>query len=126
MEYSNRIMILGRDHELKGEIYSQSVESSNVALGTSVGVTSKPNEDAIGLTTVGRELVLAIADGHWGREASEIAISKAMERISPDIRLSRESETRARLFSLFEQVNSLLYEMGTAAPGAFTKLRSSP
>ena len=113
-------MILGRDHELEGEVYSQSLQSPNVALGTSVGVTSKPNEDAIGLTTVEKELVLAIADGHWGREASEIAISKAMELISPDIRLSRESETRARLFSLFEQVNSLLYEMGTAAPGALT------
>jgi len=113
-------MILGRDHELKGEIYSQSVESSNVALGTSVGVTSKPNEDAIGLTTVGMEMILAIADGHWGREASEIAILKAMELISPEIRPARESETRARLFSLFEQVNSQLYEIGSAAQGALT------
>jgi serine/threonine protein phosphatase PrpC len=43
-----------------------------------------------------------------------------MELISPEIRPTRESETRARLFSLFEQVNTQLYEMGTAAPGALT------
>jgi serine/threonine protein phosphatase PrpC len=120
MEYSNRITIFGRDHEMKGDIYSQSVESPNVALATSVGVSSKPNEDAIGVATVGMEMVLAIADGHWGREASEIAISKAMGLIGPEIRPSLESETRAKLFSLFDQVNTQLYELRTSDPGALT------
>ena len=88
--------ILGRDHEAKGEIFSLALESSNIALGTSVGVTTKPNEDAVGVSVLGPETVLAIADGHWGRDASEIAVSKAVELRHPKTRPSKDSETRAR------------------------------
>jgi len=113
-----KVAIFGRDHEAKGEIYSQALESSHFALGTSVGVTSKPNEDCIGASVLGGEMVLAIADGHWGKDASQIAISKAVELLRPDRPPSKESETRARLFSLFEQVNTELYEIAASAPGA--------
>ena len=110
--------IFGKDHEAKGEIFSLALESSNIALGTSVGVTTKPNEDAAGVSVLGLEVVLAIADGHWGRDASEISVSKAMELLRPRIRPSKDSETRARLFALFDQVNTELYELATSAPGA--------
>jgi serine/threonine protein phosphatase PrpC len=120
MEIPIRITIFGGSHQLQSEIYTQSLEFPGVALGTSVGVTTKPNEDAVGASAAGSEMVLAIADGHWGREASEIAVSKAMELLGPEIRPSRESETRARLFSLFEQVNTQLYEQAVAPPGAST------
>jgi PPM family protein phosphatase len=118
MEELIRTIIFGRDHESRGEIYVQSFESSNIALGTSVGVTTKPNEDAVGVSVLGSEVVLALADGHWGRDGSEIAISRAVEIVHPNIRPSKDSETRARLFALFDQVNTELYELATSAPGA--------
>ena len=120
MNISNKITIFGRDHEAKGEIYSQALETFNIALGMSVGVTSKSNEDAIGATVVNSEIVVALADGHWGRDASELAISKAVDLLQPDVRPSKDSETRARLFALFDQVNTELYNMAVAAPGAAT------
>jgi serine/threonine protein phosphatase PrpC len=118
MDYSAKLTVFGKDHESKGEIFSQALESSNIACGTSVGVTSKPNEDCIGASVAGPEIVLAIADGHWGRDASEMAVSKAVDLIRADSRSSKDSETRARLFALFEQINTELYEVAMSAPGA--------
>jgi serine/threonine protein phosphatase PrpC len=112
--------ILGRDHDAKGEIFLQSLDSQPVALGTSAGTTTKPNEDAVGASSLGMELVLAIADGHWGREAAEIGVSKAMELLSFEGSPVTESETPARLFSLFEQVNERIYDMAASSPGAVT------
>ena len=120
MNNLNKITVFGRDHESKGEIYSQELETFNIALAMSVGVTSKSNEDAIGAATIQSEIVVALADGHWGRNASELAISKAVDLLRPDVQLSRDSETRARLFALFEQVNTELYNMAVATPGAAT------
>lgn len=120
MEYSQGITILGRDHDARGAIYLQSLDPLPVALGTSAGTTAKPNEDAVGVSALGKELVLAIADGHWGREAAEIGVSKAMELLSPESPPVTEIEIRARLFSLFEQVNHQLYDLAASSPGAVT------
>jgi serine/threonine protein phosphatase PrpC len=120
MNTPTKLTIFGTDHEEKGEIYSQALDSENVTLATSAGVTSKPNEDAAGVSVSGSEMVLAIADGHWGRNASEIAILTAVDLLGPGIQPSTENQTRARLFSLFEQVNDQLYELATSAPGAST------
>lgn len=111
-------VVLGRDHDSKGAVYIQDLFSSNLGMGTSSGVTSKPNEDALGVSVFGSETVLAIADGHWGRDASELAISKAVELLREENRPSRDSETRARLYALFEQVNNDLYELAVSGPGA--------
>ena len=118
MNIPTKIAVLGRDHESKGEVYFQALISTGVGYGTSSGVTSKPNEDALGVAVSGSETVLAIADGHWGRDASELAISKAVELLRVENQPSRDSETRARLFALFEQVNNDLYELAVSAPGA--------
>jgi serine/threonine protein phosphatase PrpC len=118
MDDSKKVTVLGRDHETPGEMYAQALELSGIAFGTSVGVTSKPNEDAIGVSILGSDIVLAIADGHWGRDASELAVSMAVDLIREGSRPSKESETRARMFALFEQVNSELYRIATSVPGA--------
>ena len=118
MDNSTKATIFGRHHESEGKMYVQALEAATIALGISAGVTSKPNEDAIGVSVLGPEMVLAIADGHWGRDASEIAITKAADLLRADSRPSRDSETRARLFALFDQVNTKLYEMASSAPGA--------
>ena len=111
-------VILGKDHQAQSEVYGGSFESQYIAWGTSVGATTKPNEDALGVSVLGAEVVLAVADGHWGRDASEIAVSKAVELLNPNARPSKDSETRARLFALFDQVNTELYELATSSPGA--------
>jgi serine/threonine protein phosphatase PrpC len=120
MEYLQGITILGRDHDAKGEVYLQSLDSLPVALGTSAGTTAKPNEDAVGVSALGTELVLAIADGHWGREAAEIGVSKAMELLSSESPPVAEKEIQARLFSLFEQVNDQLYDLASSTLDAVT------
>lgn len=118
MNAPTKITVLGRDHDSPGEVYVQALNASHVGFGTSSGVTSKPNEDGLGVAVMGSETLLAIADGHWGRDASEIAVSKAMDLLRPDVRPAKDSETRARLFALYEQINNELYEMATSAPGA--------
>jgi len=118
MDNSTKATIFGRHHESEGKMYVQALEASIIALGISAGVICKPNEDAIGVSVLGSEMVLAIADGHWGRDASEIAITKAADLLRADSRPSKDSETRARLFALFDQVNTKLYEIATSAPGA--------
>jgi serine/threonine protein phosphatase PrpC len=116
MENSARITIFGKDHEATGQIYVQALEDDKAALGTSPGVTPKPNEDAAGATVFDADTILALADGHWGREASELAVSKAVELIGPQNLQVSENETRARLFSLFEQINNQLYDMAASTP----------
>lgn len=118
MNVPAKITIFGSDHDSKGEVHVQVLDFTNVALGTSSGVTSKPNEDALGAAVMGPETVLAIADGHWGRDASQIAVSKAVALLGEKNRPSQDSETRARLFALFEQVNNELYDKAVSAPGA--------
>lgn len=113
-----QITVLGRDNEQHNEVFVRSIDSAHIALGMSVGVLSKANEDAIGVATLGGESMLAVADGHWGREASELAVTKAIELLSPEVRPAKDSETRARLFALHEQVNNELYEKAVSAPGA--------
>jgi serine/threonine protein phosphatase PrpC len=115
MEDAKGITILGRDHDAKGVVFLQALDSLPVALGTSAGTTVKPNEDAAGVSTLGKDLVLAIADGHWGREAAEIGISKAMQLLSFESQPVAENEIPARLFSLFEQVNDQLYELAASS-----------
>lgn len=115
-----KITVFGKDHDAKGEVYRQSLDFPRVALGTSAGTTIKPNEDSAGVAALGTELVLAIADGHWGREASEIGVSKAMELLTPERQLSNENEIQAGLFSLFEQVNDQLYDLAASSPGSAT------
>lgn len=118
MEKAAQIKIFGREHEARGQEYVQNLENLGIALGTSVGSLAKPNEDCIGVSALGSERILAIADGHWGRDASEIGVSKAVELLRENGRPSKDSETRARLFALFDQVNTELYQLATSAPGA--------
>ena len=120
MELSERITILGRDHEAKGEVYAHLLDFLPVSLGTSVGTTLKPNEDAVGVSVLGSEMILAIADGHWGREASELGVSKAIDLLDPESSGITESEIQARLFLLFEQINNQLYDMAVSTPEAAT------
>jgi serine/threonine protein phosphatase PrpC len=115
---SNTIVIHGKHHETPDEIHSQVVANAKVGLGISVGTLSKANEDCLGASIYGEEILLAVADGHWGGEASELAIQKAMELFRSADHLPKENEIRARFYALFEQINQELFEMAMATPGA--------
>lgn len=118
MTKSITVVIYGRDHESPNEIDCRIIENSKVAFGISAGVTRKANEDGLGISIVGDEALFAIADGHWGREASELAIDKAIEMFRSTPRPPKENEIRARFYALFEQINQELFSMATAHPGA--------
>ena len=118
MSESKNIVIYGRDYESPNEIHCQTIADSKIAYGISVGVMPKANEDCLGISISGDEILLSIADGHWGMEASELAIDKTMEMIRSTPRPSKEGETRARFYALFEQINQELFVMGMAYPGA--------
>jgi serine/threonine protein phosphatase PrpC len=118
MSEPNTIVIYGRDYEAANEIHSQVIADSSIAFGISAGTTSKSNEDCLGISILEDDVLLAIADGHWGRDASELAIQKAMDMLHSIDRLPRENEIRARFYALFEQINRKLFELATANPGA--------
>jgi serine/threonine protein phosphatase PrpC len=118
MSEPNNIVIYGRDYEAASEIHCQVIADSRIGFGMSVGTTSKANEDGLGVSILEDDVLLAIADGHWGRSASELAIQKAMDLFHSTDRLSQENEIRARFYALFEQINRELFEMAMADPGA--------
>ncbi len=120
MDQSQRLTILGRDHDAAGEVFLQSLDSLPVTLGTSAGTTDKPNEDAVGVAVHGSGMVLAIADGHWGRNASEIGVSKAVDLPGFEGQSWTENDVRSQLFALFEQVNDQLYDLAASTPGSST------
>lgn len=120
MDNIKKITVYGKKHESPNKIYSQTLKESNLGFGTSVGVTSKANEDCIGISISENDVVLAIADGHWGNEASELAIKKASELLDSKNRLPKDNEARARLYSLFEQINTALYQKAMTTSGAPT------
>ena len=117
MSESNHIVIYGRNHESPKAIHCQKVKDSNIAFGISVGIMPKVNEDCLGISISGSEILMAIADGHWGREASELAIDKTIEMFRLRPRPAKDNETRARFYALFEQINQELFAMGMAHPG---------
>jgi serine/threonine protein phosphatase PrpC len=115
---SKNIVIYGRDHESANEIHCRTIEKSNIGIGISVGIMSKANEDCLGISRSGDEALLAIADGHWGREASELAIDKTMDMFRSMLRPAKENEIRARFYALFEQINQELFSIAMSHSGA--------
>ena len=118
MSDSNNVVMHGKDYETPNEIHCRVIANAKIGLGMSVGLTSKANEDCLGVSILEADLLLAIADGHWGREASELAIRKATDMFRSAKHLPKENEIRARFYALFEQINRELFEMGMVTPGA--------
>ena len=118
MSDPNTIVIYGRDYEVPNEIHCQARANSGIGLGMSVGTTSKANEDCLGASILEDDVLLAVADGHWGRGASELAIQKTMAMFRSTERLPQGNEIRARFYALFEQINNELFEMAMVNPGA--------
>ena len=118
MPEADTTVVYGKDHESPSEIYCRKTEGSDIAFGISEGITTKANEDCLGISVSGDETLLAIADGHWGREASELAVDKTMDMFRLMPRPAKENEIRARFYALFEQINQELFEMAMQHPGA--------
>jgi serine/threonine protein phosphatase PrpC len=111
--------LLGHDYPSASVIFTRSVTAS-IAVGISVGKTIKPNQDALAVAVSENAMLLAIADGHWGDEAGELAVRKAVEMFRSPARLPDGNELRGRLFCLFEQINRDLSNQSLHFPGAPT------
>ncbi len=110
-------MLLGRDHRLFGAIATEQGSSGEVAAAIcaggvpdprffrSKGDPAFPNEDACCFVDDGRRLLLAIADAHFGRSASE-ALIEAVATAQPPA-------DRAAFLALLADLDRL-------APGAET------
>jgi serine/threonine protein phosphatase PrpC len=118
MSDPKHIVIYGRDHEAPNEIHCEVITNSKIGFGISVGTTSKANEDCLGISILEEDILLAIADGHWGRGASELAIQKATDMLRSNDQLPKENEIRARFYALCEQINRELFERAMENPGA--------
>ena len=112
------IVIYGRNNEVPNEVHCQVMANSSTGLGMSVGTVSKANEDCLGISILKDDVLLAAADGHWGRGASELAVQKTMDMFRSTDRLPQGNEIRARFYALFEQINNELFEMAMVNPGA--------
>ena len=92
MSEPNTVVIYGKDYEAPNEIHCQVMADAGIGFGISAGTTSKPNEDCLGISILEGDVLLAIADGHWGRGASELAIQKAVDMFHSTDRLPQENE----------------------------------
>ena len=104
------IVWLGRDHSRMGQVSAQPVLAGAAAIGISVGRTRKPNEDAISVAFGERELVLTLADGHWGARASELVVEHAARELLPAGRTPTVGRLPEQFYDLCSTVNLILYE----------------
>jgi PPM family protein phosphatase len=118
MNDSIQEIVYGKQFETPNDIYCQTIPDSGIGFGISVGTIAKANEDCVGVSILGKEIILTIADGHWGKEASELAVTKAVEMLDRQNRFPKDNETRARLYALFEQINTNLFQMAMVNPGS--------
>lgn len=107
---SSTVILLGRNYSVPGQIFTDTLPASNVSFGITSGKTQKPNQDALTVTESSKAILLAVADGHWGNEASELAIQKTLAFFSSSVRPPYGNEVRARLYVLFDQINNVIYE----------------
>lgn len=113
-------LLLGRDFSEPGRAFIKTITGTPIAVGISVGKQNKPNQDAIAVSVSENVALLAVADGHWGHEASELGVRLAMEMLESPVRPPEGNEVRGRLYALFEQVNRRLFDTAMGSPGAVT------
>lgn len=111
-------VIKGRDHLVLGQVDIVSIPEAQAIVGISVGKAKPFNEDAAAITMSGDDTVIAIADGHWGDEASNLAIDAAASLLQLQTRNAIGNEARARLITLFEYINRSLLKTALEAPGS--------
>jgi serine/threonine protein phosphatase PrpC len=86
---NGKTVLRGRDHPQLGAKAVARVGSS-LALAMSAGARAKalpaldPNEDVAAIVHGSRADLLVVADGHFGREASELAVDHVLEAIGDD------------------------------------------
>jgi protein phosphatase len=78
-----------------------------IAVGISAGKQKERNEDAVGAAIFKDRVFLAVADGHWGNEASAFAVSKALKLLKRTS-APRDNEPIGWFFAIFESINRSL------------------
>ena len=75
----------------------------NICLMTTTGLSKESNEDSIGLVRDGGNTIVSIGDGHWGKEAAEIATEQILS--SPDTFPGNRDEA----IEVSESIEKLIY-----------------
>jgi len=99
------ITLLGKDFLSRSTVTTRSLDS-RVTIGISPGHTNH-NEDAVGAAIVGERTILAIADGHWGDEASILAITETIGLLAKN-QFPHGNEPIGWFYILFERLNQTL------------------
>ncbi|MGE0492764.1 MAG: hypothetical protein AB7S38_26360 [Vulcanimicrobiota bacterium] len=86
----HRLVMLGRDHPGYGELALETIDGVFAAISvgsdrsspslTSKGDSSAPNEDALAIICEADSCLVAVADAHFGAEASHQLLSRLVER----------------------------------------------
>ena len=110
-------LVRGGDHGRLGA-YSVETVGTSVALGISAGAHAKPsldaNEDAGAVVGGARADLLVVADGHFGGEASELAVDHVLAELGDDPPPADLDD--ARLVELFFDAG-LAVQRGTTRAG---------
>lgn len=83
------VIVRGRDHPELGKVVVSEL-SRSLAVATSAGAVWKdppavdPNEDVAAVVEGDRAALVVAADGHYGREASEIAVDLVLAELGDD------------------------------------------
>lgn len=114
---SEVLVRLGRDERSPESISSCTDRSGRVAIALSQGMTEKPNEDAVAVAAAGSSAVLVLADGHWGRWASELGVERMTEAAAA-IDAAAAADRPALFRRLYEAVNQTLFDAAADAYNA--------
>src|SRR5688500_5549419 len=71
MQTLDHVIVLGEEHTSASRLHVAQALRGAAAYGISVGYTDKANEDALGIASIGPDALVAVADGHWGSDASK-------------------------------------------------------
>ena len=119
-------LVRGRDHRLLGA-YSVETVGTSVALGISAGAHAKPsmdaNEDAGAVVRGARADLLVVADGHFGSEASELAVDHVLAELGDDPPAADLDD--ARLVELFFEVGFAVQRDSTRAGAPHPNARTT-
>ncbi|RME83003.1 MAG: hypothetical protein D6785_07210, partial [Planctomycetota bacterium] len=108
MDPQKSFILLGKDYEEEGKshiIEASSFLAGGISKGYDVPHVRKthPNEDAL-CAVLGEELhCLAVADAHWGRESSHLAISFCVDAFMEMVKKGYSFQKTVQLFQEIEK-----------------------
>lgn len=103
-------IILPNKNSQENDILNISIPCKRVALGTTIGLIKKENEDTVGCLTGNNFTRICIADGHWGNFTSRRAIDFWIKKVkmfpsSLQEAIEQSKNLEKEIFDLFGKEN---------------------